>query len=80
MTCVILGTLSKCASDFLYAIDHSKMIIFLSISFVKFFNLILPLLVVPIFGMLSSYVVVGIRSYISKVCNIDEEGIERDSS
>ena len=30
MTCVILGTLSKCASDFLYAIDHSKMIIFLS--------------------------------------------------
>jgi len=30
MACVILGTLSKCASDFLYAIDHSKTIIFLS--------------------------------------------------
>lgn len=30
ITCVILGTLSKCASDFLYAMDQSKMIIFLS--------------------------------------------------
>jgi MFS-type transporter involved in bile tolerance (Atg22 family) len=28
---------------------------------------------VPIFGMLSSYVAVGIRSYISKICNRNEE-------
>ncbi len=30
---------------------------------------------VPIFGRLSSYVVVGIRSYISKICHLIEEGI-----
>jgi hypothetical protein len=27
----------------------------------------------PVFGMLSSYVVVGVRLYISKNCNSDEE-------
>ncbi|CAF4491631.1 unnamed protein product [Rotaria socialis] len=58
MTCAILGTLSKCTTDFLYAMNHSKTFIFM----------------IPLFGMLSSYVVVGIRSYISKICNLDEEG------
>ncbi|CAF0974990.1 unnamed protein product [Adineta steineri] len=58
MTCTILGTLSKCAIDFLYAISYSKTTIFM----------------IPLFGMLSSYVVVGIRSYISKICNSNEEG------
>ncbi|CAF2512058.1 unnamed protein product [Rotaria sp. Silwood2] len=58
MTCAILGTLTKCTSDFLYAMNHSKTFIFM----------------IPLFGMLSSYVVVGVRSYISKLCNLDEEG------
>jgi hypothetical protein len=30
MACAILGALSKCASDFLYAIDHSPTSIFFS--------------------------------------------------
>ncbi|CAF0828517.1 unnamed protein product [Rotaria sordida] len=58
ISCAILGTLSKCIGDFLYAMNHSKTFIFM----------------IPLFGMLSSYVVVGIRSYISKICNLDEEG------
>ncbi|CAF1202598.1 unnamed protein product [Rotaria sp. Silwood1] len=58
MACAILGTLSKCMSDFLYVMNHSKTFIFM----------------IPLFGMLSSYVVVGVRSYISKICNLNEEG------
>ncbi|CAF3479486.1 unnamed protein product [Rotaria sp. Silwood1] len=45
-------------SDFLYVMNHSKTFIFM----------------IPLFGMLSSYVVVGVRSYISKICNLNEEG------
>jgi hypothetical protein len=76
MTCAILGTLSKCASDFLYAIDHSKTIIFLSKITQEFYFLETNCsFLVPLFGMLSSYIVVGIRSYVSKICNLDEEGI-----
>jgi hypothetical protein len=42
MTCVTLGTLSKCASDLLYAIDHSKIIIFLSRMKISFLNFFFP--------------------------------------
>ena len=49
MTCAILGALSKCAGDFLYAIAHSKMMVFLSRIDEKIFfqNICLPSSNVP---------------------------------
>ncbi|UJR30474.1 hypothetical protein I4U23_018007 [Adineta vaga] len=58
ITCIILGILSKFISDFLYTQIHFKSHLF----------------IIPFFGMLSSYVIVGIRSYLSKICNHNEEG------
>ena len=73
LTCAMIGTLSKCFCDFLYAIGNStKTIFFSKINEKKTF--VLDFLSVPFVGMFSSYVVVGVRSYLSKICHDDDEG------